>query len=461
MVVLKATTYNKLILFCFLLSISLVANAQDYEVKPIKVGKGGEQVFASASFNGKLFFCSNAKAKKAKHVLNENNSRFLNLYQINLNSDLSLNASEKARILPDNITSPLNEGPISFNSLTGDAYFSSNLASDSTAISLALYTSKYDIKTATFSDRETIEFNLGDGNYSNPSISSDGNQMVFSFTALTDTSSDLFLSKNINGIWQNPEPINELNTNYNETFPRWNGNTLYFASDRPNGIGGLDIYKSQLFENRFGESKHLPEPINSVSDDFLFFYASDKEGFLSSNRLQGKDRIFKFKLDLPSVSDFQESSINFCYTLQDEEILDKQYYDYVWEFGDGTKVNGAIVEHCYKDTGIYEVSCHLLDVETLDLEKNIINGLVEVVAKYPVIETKSLPNGGSEVYLEQKWARRNYDKYYWIYNDEIISEKTFQINNDGTKPIVIKAVLWNTNTKGDAVGITKTITLEQ
>lgn len=436
---------------------TLGIKAQAYRIESLRIGKPTDQIFAGDYYNGKLFFCSNAKAKKAKHVVNEDDSRFLNLYQIPISEDHRIDKKEKPEILSENINSDLNEGPIFFDKKTGEAYFSSNVKSDSTAIALALYYSKYDPVNGTFAKRSKIILDLGDGNYSNPTLSADGSKMVFSFTALTDSTSNLYLSEKIDGKWSAPSKLNNLCTDYSETFPRWHENVLYFVSNRPGGIGGLDIYKSIYYEGEFSTPKLLPQPINSSADDFLLIEVSGNLGFFSSNRLQGKDKVFRFELDMPSASEFIESDIDFCFTMQDEVILDKGRYDYIWEFGDGTKQNGAIVDHCYRDTGIFELSCHLLNIETLEIEENIIKAPVKVVAEYPVIEYTSLNDKQIEFRLNQQWSRRNYKNHYWMVNGDIITEPTFKINSNGSKPIEVKAVLWNADNPGEVVGIVKTI----
>lgn len=429
--------------------------AQSYEVKSLKIGKATEQVFASDYFGGKLYFCSNAKSKQSKNVINEDNTRFLNLYSIELTNDLNVKRKGKPTILPEEVNSNLNEGPIFFDKETGIAYFSSNKESDSTAISLKIYSTKIELSTGAFSLREEINLNLGDGNYSNPTVSADGNTMIFSFRALTDTSSNLYISNKENGEWTLPVPL-DVNTSNNETFPRLYKNYLYFCSDRQGGFGGLDIYKCSLYEGQFGKPKLLPEPVNSASDDFLFFQTSKNEGIFSSNRGSGMDRIYKFKQDLPSPESFVETNIDFCYTMQDETILDKTKYDYIWDFGDGTKKKGGTVHHCYSDTGVYEISCHLQDIETLKIEEDIINGKVEIISELPIIRIQE--NAGVKtVYLEQKWSRKNFTNFYWILNDEIVSDEQLKINANHSKPFVVKAVLWNIDKPDEVIGITKSI----
>ena len=72
---------------------------------------------------------------------------------------------------------------------------------------------------------------------------------------------------------------------------------LYFASNRPNGFGGYDIYKSKLKDdNTFEKAVKLPKPINSNKDDFCFIINYENEGYFTSKRKGGKgdDDIYYF-----------------------------------------------------------------------------------------------------------------------------------------------------------------------
>ncbi|SHJ78967.1 Carboxypeptidase regulatory-like domain-containing protein [Arenibacter nanhaiticus] len=101
-------------------------------------------------------------------------------------------------------------------------------------------------------------------------------------------------------------PINlgpRINTPGNEIAPYIFENTLYFSSDIFYGLGGMDIYKSNLQEdNSFSLPINLGEGINSPKDDFGFIIKrSDNNGligYFSSNREGGKgnDDIYGFKV---------------------------------------------------------------------------------------------------------------------------------------------------------------------
>lgn len=75
--------------------------------------------------------------------------------------------------------------------------------------------------------------------------------------------------------WSEPRAIKgRVNSNYNENYPFEcaDGVTLYFASDRPMGLGGYDIYFSTLDidSNHYREPKNIGMPFNSPANDYLY-----------------------------------------------------------------------------------------------------------------------------------------------------------------------------------------------
>ncbi|HOY33096.1 MAG TPA: OmpA family protein [Bacteroidales bacterium] len=94
----------------------------------------------------------------------------------------------------------------------------------------------------------------------------------------------------------------EINTAGNEMFPylRDDG-VLYFSSNGAEhlGLGGLDIYKTEYQNGKWTKPENLKFPLNSAGDDFsIIFKGNKEEGFLSSNRKEGKgsDDIYYFYL---------------------------------------------------------------------------------------------------------------------------------------------------------------------
>jgi peptidoglycan-associated lipoprotein len=95
-------------------------------------------------------------------------------------------------------------------------------------------------------------------------------------------------------------PVNlgrEINTEGDEMFPTFGPDgEMYFSSSGWEGFGGLDIFKATL-EDRHWKLQNMMLPINSSADDFgMVFLPETKNGLFSSNRNspRGYDKIWEF-----------------------------------------------------------------------------------------------------------------------------------------------------------------------
>ena len=122
------------------------------------------------------------------------------------------------------------------------------------------------------------------------SLSSDGRTLYFASDCPGGKGgTDLYRSRWLGDRWSEPEPLVELNTEYDEITPSIapDDKTLYFASNRPGGNGGYDIYVARLQGNRFGQPQNLGQPINTAANDISYialpnsttaYFASDRSG---------------------------------------------------------------------------------------------------------------------------------------------------------------------------------------
>lgn len=72
---------------------------------------------------------------------------------------------------------------------------------------------------------------------------------------------------------------------------------LYFSSDKPQGYGGLDVYKMTGEKRRWEEAQaqQLPNPINSKANEYHYKKYSATEGSFTTDRKDGKDKTVKVK----------------------------------------------------------------------------------------------------------------------------------------------------------------------
>ena len=166
-----------------------------------------------------------------------------------------------------------------------------------------------DYSNSTVSSIKALPF--GDPNsYSvlHPAVNADGTILVFASDKPNGKGGyDLYYSEraNANQAWGEMKILNEkVNTAGNEVFPTITSDgNLYFSSDALPGLGGLDIYKLPLIDAISGSSepKQLTYPINSSADDFGWTQKDSlgSKGYFTSDRLNNDDNIYSFSYIAP------------------------------------------------------------------------------------------------------------------------------------------------------------------
>ena len=148
-----------------------------------------------------------------------------------------------------------------------------------------------------------VPFPYNSNEYSNghPTLSLDGKTMYFTSNMPgTVGKTDIFkVAIKETGTFTLPENLGgNVNTPGREMFPFIAADgTLYFSSDYHEGMGKLDIFKTDSDELELAAIQNIGEPFNSRRDDFAFMLSANlNEGYFSSNRPNGKgdDDIYYF-----------------------------------------------------------------------------------------------------------------------------------------------------------------------
>lgn len=117
---------------------------------------------------------------------------------------------------------------------------------------------------------------------SDPWLTSDGRTLFFISNRPSPdrdparTDYDIWRSILVDGVWTTPVRMGpEINSAGEELGPELHGDTLYFASARRSGAGGLDIYRSRVVGDGFARAELLAAPFNSAASESDFTLSAD------------------------------------------------------------------------------------------------------------------------------------------------------------------------------------------
>ena len=251
----------------------------------------------------------NGQLKKVKEENEELdlwiNDNFMTLYFATYNAEKELRNVE---VFSGNLSTKYHEGPVTFDQSGERIFFSRNQYLKGKKRTDKKGIMKMNIYSAIKSgddwvNEKELPWNTHEYEEVHPTLTADGNRLYFASNRPGGFGGmDLYYSDFQNGKWS--EPINlgdTINTAGNEIFPFIHEDgTLYFASDGWGGFGGLDIFSSEKTASEAWQSPlNIGTPFNSSKDDFgLILNMTSTEGYLSSARDggNGKDDIYSFNM---------------------------------------------------------------------------------------------------------------------------------------------------------------------
>ena len=268
-----------------------------FDIENVSINDAVYSDFGATQDNdGNVYFVSNRNTnnKKDKWV----NQPYLDIYQTTLQSDgtlsESVNVSELNSVYHDGPVTVSADGNTMFFARDGhsEGVYKKSKKSNSKIGQQGIYkATKVDGK---WTNIQAVSFNSVDYSVSHPSLSKDGNTLYFASNmpgGLGDT--DIW-KVSVNGnSYGTPQNLGaNVNSPEKEGFPFiTEDNILYFSSKGRQGFGGLDIFKYDISSNN--EAVNVGNPVNSKGDDFSFsLNLKNNTGFFASNR-EGSDDIYK------------------------------------------------------------------------------------------------------------------------------------------------------------------------
>lgn len=220
----------------------------------------------------------------------------------------------KTALLPQSINTDMYEGQCAFDATNGKLYFTRSYydrdrKNNKDSIVLKIYETSDKNK---FSKVEALSFCNDKYSVCHPTISRNGERMIFSSNMSGSDQMDLYETYRINNSWSTPLKLNKtINSSHVEIFPYlYKDSLLFFSSNRATGMGGLDIFYSSLSDTGWVKPMALPYPINSSFDDLgIMINEKNNGGYISSNRPggKGKDDIYKFETEIAFVKKIESN----------------------------------------------------------------------------------------------------------------------------------------------------------
>ncbi|MBK9758393.1 MAG: OmpA family protein [Flavobacteriales bacterium] len=251
-----------------------------------------------------LFSSARGEGVGGKNEYKWDDQPFLNLYTALLKG----NTASEPLVMRREVNSRYHDGTATYDSIAHRLYFTRDNVfygtlnkSESGELKLAIYHS--DISTGEYNQKEwgaLVPFTHNDPEYNtgHPCVSPDGKRMYFASDRPGGNGGvDIWYSDKLGEEWGVPKNMGEkVNTSGNEMYPFVNRDSvLYFSSNGHAGLGGYDLFYCRLAPSGPTAVLNLGYPVNTRFDDRnLFLLRDDSTGFFVSDRPggQGSDDIY-------------------------------------------------------------------------------------------------------------------------------------------------------------------------
>ena len=368
-----------------------------YTVEPLNIRPAGED-YAPTLVDSDLVITSiRPRVQAIAYTTSGSDLPLADLYHVRLRDG----KPGKPRLMEGALCTKYNDGPASFTAGGDTICFTRNIqtgkrSSDHLGLFFAVKQGKE------WSEAEAYAHNGTDYSTMAPAFSRDGRSLYFASDRPGGKGGmDLYVCRRGPEGWSTPKNLGaEVNSTANEAFPSIGPRgELYFSSDRAGGLGQLDIYTCPFEFGEFALPLALPAPINSAGNDLGYTaYADGESGYFSSNR-DGRDQIYRFtQKPEPFRNCVEQEAISYCFHFEDAGSTgtDTLPLRYEWDFGDGTKVRGLSVDHCYTDNGTYTVKLNLIDTLSQSVYFNQVSYDLEVLDEEQayINAPESIPIGG-------------------------------------------------------------------
>ena len=261
--------------------------------------------FGAYEHNGKIYFASTRdEGVSIKRLYGWNEQPFLDVYAVDIDSEEPADHTSK---LKGDVNTIYHDGPVTITNdgntmyFTRNSFINQNYDSNSKGINqVKIY--RATLKDSTWADVEDLAINDSEYSTQHPALSPDNKKLYFASNRPGGIGeSDLYVVDiNDDGSLGEPKNLGDVvNTKGSEGMPFINNEgSLFFSSDGHVGLGLLDIFGTVANEeDEIVDVINLGVPVNSSKDDFSFTMNEDGlSGYFASNRAggMGDDDIYAY-----------------------------------------------------------------------------------------------------------------------------------------------------------------------
>jgi outer membrane protein OmpA-like peptidoglycan-associated protein len=414
-----------LIIVLLAAAISAAGQAEAYFVRKASFSSPKFDEFSPVYYKNGLVICSN---RTSGAFSGYDSKSYFKMYQVDTSGNMGW---QETILLPGEVNSNFNNGPATFNPTGDTVYFSRNLIVEGSlkdisgkGNTLGLFFAV--LKDGQWRDVQEMRFNDNAWNVTTPCLSPDGKRLYFASDKPDGVGgSDLYYSEWRNGYWNNPVNMGSvINTKGNEAYPFINeSGELFFSSDGHKGRGGKDIFFSRYADTAWITPVGLDPPVNSPADDFGFIADNiTSRGWFSSNRGNMQD-IYSFRTLNPQFLYCEEQKENnYCFSFADDGSIeiDPLALQLRWDFGEAQGMQGYIVNHCFDGPGQYTVRQDIIDRKTGRVVLNKLFLKVAILSPgVPRISSDDIIAPGRELRVEGEEVPGYQPlSWYWNFADE-------------------------------------------
>ncbi len=201
-------------------------------------------------------------------------------------------------LLRSDIRNDFNEGPLCYSkdgktvAYTKNNFIDGTRQIPSSGIELSIYLAEADAD-GDWGDAKPFPFNGSGYSSGYPAFADNGNTLYFASNRPDGYGGyDIYVTRRLGNGWATPENLGPvINSPGNELAPSLDGSSLFFSSDWHQGLGGFDVFRAEREADTWAKVYHLGNGVNSSRDDYNFIYDSENNiGYFTSNRLGGKGR---------------------------------------------------------------------------------------------------------------------------------------------------------------------------